>query len=233
MLYVYFGNDVTGVRQKALAFINKLDESGSSVTHITSDLYHEGILSDCAQGESLFGEQQIVLIDTPSDEVTVFDSVFSQLELLGTSKNHFVLIEGVLNAAHKKKVQAHATTNEELTAEKKERFNAFLLTDALINRDKKSLWFLLAKAKEEGLTNEEIIGVLFWQVKILRLASLTKSAEEAGQKQFVYNKAKRALGNFKKGEIDEISRTLLSIYHDDHLGKRDAGLKLEQWVLGM
>jgi hypothetical protein len=66
---------------------------------------------------------------------------------------------------------------------------------------------------------------------MLRLAERTKSAEEAGQKPFVYSKAKRALSAFKEGELDSISRDLLSIYHDGHLGKRDIDLALERWVL--
>jgi hypothetical protein len=82
-----------------------------------------------------------------------------------------------------------------------------------------------------GLSAEEIIGTLWWQLKTLRLAMLTKSAEEAGVKDFPYNKAKRALKNFKDGEIETLSLRLLNLYHDGHAGKCDIDLALEEWVL--
>ncbi len=233
MLYVYFGNDVARVRQKAFDFIHTLTAKGVVATPLTSDTYKEGILTDFAEATSLFGEVQAVIIDTPSEDASVFEDVFKQLKVLNESENHFVIIEGSLNAAQKKTVLAHATKSEELTADKKEKFNAFLLTDAFLRRDKKSLWLLLMEAWKEGLSNEEIIGVLFWQVKILRLAERTKTPEEAEQKPFVYSKAKRALSNFKKGELDALATTLLSIYHEGHLGKHDTGIALEKWVLGL
>lgn len=233
MLSVFFGNDVTRVRQKAFDFLHTLTTSDTSVTHITADRYEAGVIADSAEGTSLFGDVNVFVIDTPSEEPEVLDSVMEQLSLMHDSPNHFILIEGALTALYKKKIEANAVRVEEITAEKKERFNAFRMTDALLRRDKKSLWLLLTEAWKEGLLNEEIIGVLFWQVKILRLVERTKSAEEAGQKPFVYQKAKRALTNFKKGELDDFSRSLLSIYHDGHLGKRDLNQALEKWVLSV
>ncbi len=231
MLYVYFGNDAIRVRQKAFDFVHTITEDDSLVTTISSDRYEEGIITDIAEGSSLFGGIQVCVIDTPSEDSEVFLHVMEQLAVMQDSHNHFILIESVLKADEKKKIQSRATKFEELTSEKKEKFNAFLLTDALLRRDKKSLWLLLMEAQTNGLSNEEIIGVLFWQVKILRLVEKTKSAEEAGQKPFVYSKAKRALMNFKKGDLDSISKNLLTIYHDGHLGRHDTALALERFVL--
>lgn len=233
MLSVFFGNDVIQVRKRAFDFVHTLTEDGSGITHITPDHYEEGMILDMAESASLFGGVQVCIIDTPSEDQAMYASVVERLKMMKTSPHHFILIESALTAPEKKKFEVHATTFEEATAEKKERFNTFLLTDALLRRDKKSLWILLNEAWREGISNEEIIGVLLWQVKILRLAEKTKSAEAAGQKPFVYQKAKRALSNFKKGELDSISRDLLTVYHDGHLGKVDTGLALERWVLSL
>lgn len=231
MLYVYFGNDTPRVRQKAFDFSRTLSEGDAQVTALTAEQYEEGMITDVAEGVSLFGGGQIIIVDTLSEDQTAFASLLNLLPVMETSPHHFVMIEGVLNAAEKKKIAKHATSLEEITADKKERFNAFLLTEALLRKDKKSLWLLLTEAWREGLSNEEIIGILFWQVKILRLAQKTKSAEEAGQKPFVYSKAKQALSRFAHGDIDTISRELLSIYHDGHAGRVDTSVALEQWVL--
>lgn len=231
MLSVFFGNDAVQVRQKAFAFLQTLTESDSLVTHITADRYDEGIISDLAGGSSLFGGGQVCVIDTPSEDSVVLESVMESLALMGGSANQFVLIETSLTAPHKKKIQSHAKIVEEIDGTKKEKFNAFSLTDAFLRKDKKSLWLLLMEAQKQGLSNEEIIGVLFWQIKTLRLVERTSSAEEAGQKPFVYSKAKRALSNFKKGELDTLSKSLLTIYHEGHLGTHDTALALEKWVL--
>lgn len=233
MLYVYFGSDTAGVRQKAFDFVQTLTDGDTLITNITEENYQTGIIEDLAEGVSLFSAEQVVVLDTPSESEDFFEGVLSRLVLLKESKNHFVVIEGALTAGNKKKIESHACTSEEIEGGKKEKFNTFALTDALLRRDKKSLWLLLMDAWKAGITNEAIIGVLFWQIKILRLAEKTKSAEEAEQNSFVYQKAKRALSIFKKGEPDTLSRKLLTIYHDGHLGKCDTSLALEQWVLEM
>lgn len=231
MLSVFFGTDTTRVRQKAFTFLRTLTDDDATIVQVTPERYEEGIIIDLAGGASLFGDAQVCLVDTLSDDKEIFERALEHIERMGTSANHFVIIEGALLAPQKKKIQAHATKMEEITGEKKERFNAFLLTDAFLRKDKKSLWLLLMEAWREGLSNEEIIGVLFWQVKMLRLAEKTSSAEEAGQKPFVYQKAKRALGQFKKGELDTHSSALITMYHDGHLGLSDTARSLEKWVL--
>jgi hypothetical protein len=92
---------------------------------------------------------------------------------------------------------------------------------------------LLQEALREGAQAEEIIGILWWQLKMLRLAAKTKTAAEAGVKDFPYNKAKRALAGFKSGEVDTLARSLLALYHDGHAGKRYINVALEEWVLRM
>ena len=230
MLYIYFGNNTSEVRQKALARVHVCAGEGGQVTHITSDAYTIGSLIDLASGASLFSEKQVFLLDTPSERTEVYEDIMGNLELLKDSEHDFILIEHAVLAGDKKKFSAHGESHE-ITAEKKDSFNTFSLTDALCMRDKKTLWLLLMEARKAGVPAEEIIGVLFWQIKILRLVEKTKSAEEAGQKPFVYNKAKRALLKFKPGELEKLSRELLVLYHEGHVGKVDINLSLEKWVL--
>jgi DNA polymerase III delta subunit len=231
MLHAFFGNDTPRVRQKAFDFLRTISDEEASVTYITSNDYKEGMIADLAGSVSLFGGGQIYLIDTLSEDQIMFLSLLEHLTLLQESSHTFILIESAITAPEKKKIIKYASSAEEITADTKERFNAFLLTDALLRKDKKSLWLLLTEAWREGLSNEEIIGILLWQVKVLRLVGKTKSPEEAGQKPFVYNKAKQALSSFKNGEADQISRELLTIYHEGHAGKVDTSIALEQWVL--
>lgn len=233
MIYIFFGKNVTGVREKALSFMQTLAQSDSEVIKITSEAYGAGVLVDLAESVSLFGGAQVVLLDTPSSDAEFNDGVEEHIELLRDSKNHFVIIEGGLLADKKKLYTKHAEYIEEIKSEAIEKFNTFALADALLNRDKKTLWLLLTQAWEAGESNEAIVGILFWQIKVLRLAERTSSPEEAGQKPFPYNKGKRALSKFKKGDVDRLSQELLELYHAGHQGRVDMSVALEKWVLSI
>lgn len=231
MLTVFCGSDTVKVRQTAFAFVGEKEAKGVMVTFIDADNYNSGLLADAAGAASLFGGEELYVLDTPSSNKDFDEEVKDSLEALKESSNIFVVIEEGLLVAPKKQYQKYADSLEEFKGESKDRFNVFAMADALSRKDKKTLWLLLQQAKAAGLSEEEIIGTLWWQLKTLRLAAATSSASEAGMKDFPYNKAKRSLVNFKAGELEKISHDLLSVYHDGHAGIRDIDLALEQWTL--
>lgn len=235
MLYVYYGNGEVGVREAAYAKLDDLKAryEALTVSRVEPDTYVSGQLASLAGSVDLFGGAQAYLVDTPSLKAECFSELLDVADALATSVNHFIVIEGALLAAPKKTLAAHANAMTETKGEGVERFDTFKMADALAGKDKRTLWILLQDAVAEGLSAEEIIGVLWWQLKTLRLALLTKSAAEAGVKDFPYNKAKRSLVNFKSGEVEALSRSLLALYHDGHAGKVDITLALEEWVLRM
>jgi DNA polymerase III delta subunit len=232
MLYVYFGTDTVMVREHARTRLRSFSDAGSADT-VTAAEYRPGLFVELAGGTSLFGTPAASVLDTLSEDPEAFEALIEALPLLAESPRAFVVIESALFAPLKKQFQKHAVLCEEYAAEKKERFNTFALTDALLARDKKALWLLFMDAVRAGISYEEIIGLLMWQLKTLRLAARTTHAEEAGLKPFVYSKAKRALQTFTTSEIDTHARTLLALYHEGHEGKRDIGRALEQWMLAL
>lgn len=231
MLHVFFGNNTIAVRNNAYAFAMPYEEDGVKLVRIDADSYQAGMIVDVAGSMSLFGEKSIYLIDTPSVSADFYEEVTGLLPALKESANTFVIIESSLLAAPKKLFQKHADSIEEITADKASSFNVFALADSLSRKDKKTLWLGLCDAKLTGLSAEEIIGTLWWQLKTLRLASLTRSASEAGMKDFPYTKAKRALSTFKEGEIEALSASLLALYHEGHMGEVDIDFALEKWAL--
>jgi DNA polymerase III delta subunit len=233
MLQVFFGNDTESVRQAAYAVIAERRQAipASEVVRLEAETYEAGQFATLGDTMSLFGGVQLYLVDTPSESEVCFGELLGTAKRLAESTHHFVVIEGSLLAADKKMLTAAADKIEEFKAGSVEKFNAFKMADALVEKDKRRLWLLLQGAVAAGLPAEEIIGVLWWQLKTLRLAHMTKSASEAGVKDFPYNKAKRALQNFKAGELETLSHSLLTLYHDGHAGKRDINLALEAWVL--
>jgi len=228
MLHIYFGSDVSAARSKACAVAADTEKS---VTRIEAETYVPQQITDSVRSVSLFGDCSTYIIDTPSLDEIMNQEVLACATEMAESLDVFIIIEGPLLAAPKKKWLAHASMSEEFSKGPAARFDVFRLAESLLQRDKKSLWMLLCDARTAGLASEEIIGTLWWQLKTLRVADCTNTAAEAGMKEYPYNKAKRALRNFKAGELESLSTSLLAVYHDGHGGVRDIELGLEEWVL--
>jgi DNA polymerase III delta subunit len=215
----------------ALAAARELCGDDGDVRIITTEDFSEGLLRDALGATSLFRTREVVVIDTLSEDPEAFEVLINLLSALKESENIFCIIETKLGAPERTKFKQYAAKVTENVLEEKTKFNPFALSDALKERDKKTLWILLQESWAGGRSNEEIIGTLFWQLKMLRLAERTNSAEEVGQKPYVYDKTKRALKKFKKGELERLSHDLLLLYHEGHMGKCDIALSLERWVL--
>jgi len=233
MLLVFFGNSIIEVRGAAFKEIDKDKQKGVVMETISTDNFSAEMLVDLASGSSLFGTETLYLLDTPSNSAEVYEKVIEGLPLLAESAHKFVIIEGALLAPVKKKFAKHAEVCEEFKTAAAQRFNTFAAADAFAKKDKRTLWMLLSEAREEGIADEEIIGIIWWQIKAMRLAEQTASAKDAGMKDWPYNKAKQSLGNFKDGELMNLSNSLLDFYHQSRTGKVDMDIALEKWILSL
>jgi len=231
MLTLFYGTDRKGVRDAASEYVIKYKLPEDQVTTIDENNFEAGQLNAALGANSLFGGKEFFVIETPSSDQLFADMVLELLPELQSSTNHFILIEGSLLAPAKKKYTKYTEHIAEFKAETASRFDTFALAGALANKDKKNLWVLLQQAKAAGLRDEEIIGVLWWQLKTLRLAACTSSSVEAGVKEYPYKKAKQALKNFQPGELEKKSTELLTVYHEGHQGITDLSLGLEAWLL--
>ena len=231
MIYVFFGTDVIETRRKAQEFYTQKKTDAVSITRFIPNKWRAEDMEAAIGSTSLFGETDIFVIDSPEEQPDMKTYVYAHMEDFATSPNIFVLIEGSLRAPEKKKVQKYATEVTESVLPKEAAFNIFGLADALLRKDKKSLWILYTQAKMAGHASEEISGTLFWQVKMLALAHRTQSADEAGVSAFPYNKAKRALSAHSKESVQEMLTSLVTLYHKGHGGEGDMDTLLEEWIL--
>lgn len=231
MLQVFYGTDSVKAKQKAYQVATAKLQDNQEIISLEAENYLPGTLLGFASSSSLFGGDSVYLVDASDVTSEIFKELIGECEALATSQNLFVCVVGALLAADKKPLTRHASVLEEYKKDPTARFNAFSLADALASKDKRILWLLLEEAKRNNLSSEEIIGTLWWQLKALRLAEKTKTAAESGIKDFPYQKAKRALRNFKPGEIEAKARKLLTLYHEGHRGEADLDLALEEWVL--
>lgn len=233
MLIVFHGNDASTVRDAVRDWIGVQTAVNTSVVHLDADNYSPGVIAEQVGGSSLFGDTITCVLETPSVNTDMWNEMVSNLPQLATSPHQFVLRETTLLAAQKKLLQPHASELNEYKTTAPKRANAFAMTDALLSKNKKKLWLELQAARKEQLSAEEIIGTVWWQLKSLRLAQISATAADAGMKEFTYNKAKRAAGNFSEEELRHISHSLLRVYHEGHGGIVDIDIALEEWVLSI
>ncbi len=231
MLSVFYGNDQVKARQHAHFAIDEALSPGVDLYRIEAGSYEAGQLLAISSAVSLFSSSAVYLLELSADDSLFYEEFMAELESLATSTHTFVAILEEFPAATKKKIAKHAALLEEFHLPAGVSFNPFKMADALALRDKKNLWLLLQEAKQNGLSAEEIIGTLWWQLKAMRVAAVSRSATESGMKEYPYKKAKSALNTFKLAAVEEKSRSLLTLYHEGHKGVRDLDLALEEWVL--
>jgi hypothetical protein len=232
MIHLFFGTDTIAARSAALKLLDTCVDGGCRLERLEARDVSAGRIADMAGAVSLFGEKTVYLIDTPSEDEGAFTLLLGSLRPLAESDNTIIVMERSVLAPIKKQFEkVGAELTEYKAAAEQSSFDPFLLNNALVARDKKTLWMLFCRSVALQIPIEETVGIIWWQLKTLRLAAMYPSAEAAGMKSFSYDKAKRALRNFKPGEIEELSRSLLRVYHEARAGKLDMVLGMEGWVL--
>jgi len=229
MLEIFYGTDSGRVRTEGMAAL-KAVAGGVSITVLDEDSYEAGAVRDAAGATSLFGDTLYVLVDASKGGEDFLAEVRDVAPAMSASENHFVLLLDKLLAADKKNFTPHASKVEEYK-KTSERLDVFALANALAAKDKKRIWLLYQELSRAGVPAEELIGILWWQLKTLRLVAATSSPEEAGIKPYSYNTAERALQNFTSEELFKLSESLLTIYHQGHRGEVPLDDALELWCL--
>ncbi len=233
MLHVFIGENESDVRIEAKKFAK--DFLATNRDYFFNELDSSLPLNwdELVLSKSLFGGGTLILFDiTGADKATV-SNFLENLDKFENSQNTFVvsLSVGVWKEEVKRKnIILHDIKSKNF---KKEPTNIFALADSIGRRDKKHSWLIYRKLIEEGFQPEEIHGTIFWQIKSLAIAEVSKDAVEAKMKPFVFSKAKGFLKNFKEGEIQKWLSKLVEIYHRGHRGEYTLENALEIFLLGV
>lgn len=229
MIYVFSGDDQnkkTKARDEILQ--NFLDRE---VFFVREDNFVLEDFQNFLVGGDLFSREYVVVFDgiISSD---LGEVVLEKVKDMSKSKTVFVILENGLLKAPTDIFKKAATDFQEfdLPKTKQEKFNIFSITDAFGARDKKNTWVLTQKALRQGVSSEEILNILIWQVKNLLNVSKSTNAQDSGLAPFVYNKSKSYSKNYKAEELQEISRNLVEMFHQSHLGL-DLEPNLEKFLL--
>ncbi|PCI30831.1 hypothetical protein COB52_00660 [Candidatus Kaiserbacteria bacterium] len=233
MLYVYHGEDIDSARAKVRATVTSMLSKNPDALYfrVTSDSLSGYNFDELTGSQALFKSEYIVVLDTLFGNKEGEEIVLDNLEKIKESKHPFFLLESKLTAPIKKKLEKSADKIYEFkgTVKKEERFNPFSLTDALGERNKKKLWTLFREAKQNGSSDEEIHGIMFWMLKSIALARGSKNAEESGMKAYPFQKAQKFLNNYE--DLDEILTKLALLVQTTRIKGRSLEIELEKFIL--
>lgn len=236
MIYFIYG-DPDKARKKAHDLIDSMQKkrADASLVRVDSDTWRPDMLDELLGGQGLFHSKLIIHVDKLLKNKEAKEVFVGSLKEIQESPNVFVFLEEDMDKAtlgkFEKKAEKVQFFEPSEPKEREEGFKIFSLTEALGMRNKKQLWILYTEAKRHDVSDEEIHGILFWQVKAMLLAGKTPTAAEAGLNPFVYSKSKGFLKNFSEEELVRLSSDLVHIYHDSRRGKFELASALERLIL--
>ncbi|MEX2010460.1 MAG: hypothetical protein WD874_01495 [Parcubacteria group bacterium] len=167
-------------------------------------------IKELAETQSLFGNKSLVIIDgVPEEYEEEFNEIRKNLE---NSENFFIL-----------RIQ-------NLAPAKKEYANTFHFTDAIGERNKKRAWIIYQELLFAGMKGEELFYKVMWLIKTMLLAGKV-GEKESGLNPFVYKKAKSFLRNWKEGEVESLSESLVVEYHEARRGNKEIETLVEKAIL--
>lgn len=237
MLYIFYGINTGISREKARALVTRLrgDEKGF-FERMTSDTFDPDALIARADETGLFSGDIVTVLDGVLAASGAEETLKQAAKNLALSPNAFVLIEdklpkGFIDACEN--VGAVVTYSDGAKKGKEwEDRPIFSFADAYARGDKKEAWALLEKLRADGAREEEIIGTLFWRMKTMFLAKISRSADEGGLKPFVHGTAKKLAEGYTKEELQEKLGDLITLRHETWRNSGDLETALERFVLG-
>ncbi len=250
MLYLLHGSDFKKSREKLHSMVDSLlkKKPDASFFKLDSSNFSEAQIDELIGGQGLFEQKYIVQMDGLLEDSKSKDFVSDRLDSFAESNNIFVFIEEGVSKPVLKKMEKVADKVQEFSLKENQGrkfgvigggelnlsdFNIFDLADAFGRRDKKNLWVLYQKAKMRNIPDEEIHGIINWQLRSMLIANKSKIAQEAGLKPFVYSKSLRFAKNFEENELKKLSSKLVSIYHDARRGLCEFDIEMERFVLDL
>lgn len=233
MLYIIHGNDRQKGRAQFAKIRGTLSAHGENVVVVPEGSVSKETLSGQAVTRGLFGEVSVFVLDGVLEKKEDQEIVAHAVSLLAESPNHFLVFEPVLIKELADEARTSASEMIECSVKKGDdrlAFNIFSLGDALGERNKKELWVRYQQAVLSGLESEEVCNTLFWTVKNMVL--MKTSPDDVGElNPFVAKKSRSFAKNYEVKELAELSRALVTLYHEGHRGGESMNIALERFIL--
>ena len=228
MLIFFVGSDVGRAKEEALkrakgAEVVRLGEGGEPFNTALGFVEQRG----------MFAPKVALIIDRALESADGKELILEHGDALASADALVIAIEEKIDALTKKKLPKGSTTESFESGPVAEYIppNVFGLTDAYAAGDRKGAWVMYRGLIESGVSAEEVHGALAWSVRGMVLAAKTKSAAEAGMKDYPYKKAQSAVRRIGLPAVEKASAELVALYHDARMGKGDMEDLVELFLL--
>ena len=208
MIYSIVGTSIT-VRKKAFEEVLK---GRVPTAYVRSDTIWE--LEALINAEDLFGGEVIVLVEQVGVDADGRDTLKKVLKELDASKNLFIIDEPFVETSFVKTLEKYSKKVFDGREEKAKGKDPFVLTNAIMKRDKKEAW--LAWMEIRDLDAEPVQGALWWRVRTLW------DGVKEGKKSA-----------YSEEELANMGFALVTMSHRAHRGEVDLKEEIEKFVLSI
>ena len=234
MIELYYGGDFDKARDASRTAVDVRTKEGSTVVRIDSNNFSPQALDECIGSQGLFFSRLVVDLKDVCDLAERKEVVLERLNEMAASPNVFVWSERQLDVKSLAEAKKHVALFKDFPAKAKSRPEAPAVFDfaaAVAMKDKKRAWSLYASKIREESSPEETCGTLVWQFKMIVLAHVCMTADEAGVSPYTFSSAKRLATKVSKEEALARLREVVSMYHEAHRGRVDLDAAIEQFAL--
>ena len=212
MIYLFAGDDVTTRHKAYEEFISNATD-GVETFFIGRNDFDKVQIESLYSGAGLFFAKCNVVFTQVLEREDATEFILEKLEAMAKSANDFIFLESklkksILDAFKKNRAELNIY---DLSKDKKEKFDNFLLANAFGNRDKVNLWIYFRQAMDRGVGMEELVGVLFWKSKDMIL--------------------KKNLSKFSMQELQDFSSKISYMLPESRSDGFDDEARFEQFLL--
>ncbi len=201
----------TSVEVRKKAFEEALKGRTPSA-YVRSDTTWE--LDALINASDLFGGEVIVLVEQVGVDAIGRDILKKNLKEMEESNNLFIIDEPFVETSFVKTLEKHSEKLFDGREEKTKAKDPFVLTNAIMKRDKKGAW--LAWMEVRDLDAEPVQGALWWRVR-----TLWEGVKE-GKKSA-----------YSEEELAKMGFWLVEMSHRAHRGETDLKEEIEKFVLSI
>jgi hypothetical protein len=214
MIYLFCGDDAKNKLAAYENFVKTLQSEGE-IIFLNKNNFDKTQLQSLYSGAGLFSPKFLVVLSGVLESEYTRDFVLEKLDSFTLSSNNFCFLEGKLTKTLLDTFKKHRAEINifELSKEKKEKYDNFLLANAFGARDKLNLWVCFRQAMDLGVGMEELVGVLFWKIKDLIL--------------------KKDFRKFTEKELQNHAAKLAYLLPEARKEGRDAETAFEEFLLQM
>lgn len=239
MILFIYGDDTKKVREKTTATVDGLllKQKDASVFRIDAGSWDLSYVNELLNAQGLFLPKYVIVFSFISENKEFFAELLTLLKEMKSAEHICIIAEGEITEKNKEKIKKSAEKSQEFSIKKSPIVNfkkeppTFAFATSFANREFQKTEKYLHELLNLKLAPEEIHGVLWWQMKSVKLASSAQSAVGAGLNPFVFKNAKHSSEKWNPEDLDQVLNSLFEMYHQAHRGKIDFYNAIERLVV--